>query len=98
MGRNGRLAVVLLLFIGASILGYSTSALAQTEQLSLQQCIDMALEKNLGIISKEAAAERAGLDRLDAWGAALPRVEDRCALQVLEIIRSDVYSSAGHVL
>ncbi len=60
MGRNGRLAVVLLLFIGASVLGYSTSALAQTEQLSLQQCIDMALEKNLGIISKEAAADRAG--------------------------------------
>ncbi|MBK7090455.1 MAG: TolC family protein [bacterium] len=72
MGRNGRLAVVLLLIIGASVLGYTGSALAQTESMSLEQCIDMALEKNLGIISKEAAADRAGLDRLDAWGAALP--------------------------
>lgn len=72
MGRIGRLAVVLLLIVGASILGYSASALAQTESMSLEQCINLALEQNLGIISKEAAAERASLDRLDAWGAALP--------------------------
>ncbi len=72
MGRNGRIAVVLLLFIGASVLGYPASALAQTERLSLEQCINIALEKNLGIVAKKAAADRSSLDHLDAWGAALP--------------------------
>ncbi len=74
MGRNGRLAIILFLIVSACILGRSSSAFAQTERLTLEQCIDIALEKNLGIISKEAAADRAKYDRLDAWGAALPNV------------------------
>ena len=74
MGRNGRLAIILFLIVSACILGRSSSAFAQTERLTLEQCIDIALEKNLGIISKEAAAECAKDEGLDAWGGTVSNV------------------------
>ncbi len=72
MGRYRGLAVIFIIFTAAIALFQTASVFAQAERLTLEQCIGMALEKNLGIISKEAAADRAKYDRLDAWGAALP--------------------------
>lgn len=72
--RTTRTVNVLILGLVIAALFSTGSIRAQDERLSLQQCIDQALERNLNVLTKEKAVQRAKWDRREAWGDALPSV------------------------
>ena len=45
---------------------------AQSEPLSLEDCVNMALEKNINIKQSELDVQNAGIDKLNAFGNFLP--------------------------
>jgi outer membrane protein len=47
---------------------------AQSEPLSLEDCVNMALEKNINIKQSELDVQNAGIDKLNAFGNFLPTV------------------------
>jgi len=47
---------------------------AQSEPLSLEDCVNMALEKNISIKQSELDVQNAGIDKLNAFGNFLPTV------------------------
>lgn len=47
---------------------------AQSEPLSLEDCVTMALEKNISIKQSELDVQNAGIDKLNAFGNFLPSV------------------------
>ncbi len=47
---------------------------AQSDGLTLQQCIDIALERNMGVIAATNNYKSSKWDLWDAWGEALPSV------------------------
>jgi outer membrane protein len=72
MKRIGRIGSILL-FVGLIVWGLpTTSAVAGQNEFSLKQCIDLALQKNVGVISAQNGCRSAKYDLLNAWGDALP--------------------------
>lgn len=68
-----KVALVIVLTLVTAALTASHAA-AQTPGLTVQQCIDIALERNIGVITAKNNFGRARWDLWDAWGDALPNV------------------------
>ncbi len=69
IGRSGSILLVAALFVW----GIPTaSATAGQNEFTLQQCIDLALHKNVSVISAQNSYKSAKYDLLSAWGDALP--------------------------
>jgi outer membrane protein len=72
MERIGRIGSVLL-FVGLFVWGLPTiNAAAGQNEFSLKQCIDLALQKNVGVITAQNSYQSAKYDLWNAWGDALP--------------------------
>jgi outer membrane protein len=72
MKRIGRIGSILL-FVGLFAWGLpTTNAAAGQNEFSLKQCIDLALQKNVGVISAQNNYRSAKYDLWNAWGDALP--------------------------
>ena len=61
------------LFKGFICLGIVT-AQAQQPPLSLEDCVTLALEKNINIKQSQLDVQNAGIDQMDAFGNFLPSV------------------------
>jgi outer membrane protein len=72
MRRIGLISTIML-FVGL-LFGLAPLANAATPptQMSLQECIDVALQKNVGVISAENRYQAAKYNLLDAWADVLP--------------------------
>lgn len=73
MKRIGRIGSILLI-VGLFVWGLPTTyAAAAQSQYTLKECIDVALQKNVGIIQAQNSYQSAKYSLLDAWGNALPK-------------------------
>ena len=61
------------LFKGFICLGIVT-AQAQQPPLSLEDCVTLAVEKNINIKQSQLDVQNAGIDQMDAFGNFLPSV------------------------
>jgi len=74
MERIGRIGSILL-FVGLSIGGLPTTSAAATQsQYTLKECIDLALQRNVGVISADNRYKQSKYNLLDAWADVLPTV------------------------
>jgi outer membrane protein len=74
MERIGRIGSILL-FVGLAIFGGpTTNAVAVQNQFSLKECVDLALQRNVGVISADNRYKQSKYNLLDAWGDVLPTV------------------------
>ena len=64
---------ITILFLGFLCIGFS-SLQAQTDPLSLEDCVNLALEKNISIKQSQLDLQNAGIDKLNAIGNFLPTV------------------------
>ena len=72
MERIGRIGSILL-FVGLFAGGLPTTNVAAGQnEFSLKQCIDLALQKNVGVTVSQNGYRSAKYDLWNAWGDALP--------------------------
>lgn len=72
MERIGRIGSILL-FVGLFVWGLpTTNAAAAQNQFSLKECIDLALQRNVGVIAAENRYKQSKYNLLDAWADVLP--------------------------
>jgi outer membrane protein len=71
MERIGRMGSILL-FVGLFVWGMPTTNAAGQNEFSLKKCVDLALEKNVGVIAAQNRFQQAKYNLLDAWVGVLP--------------------------
>ena len=60
----------------------------QTKAYTLEECVLLALDKNISIKQSEIEIESAAIDRADAIGGFLPRISAQSQLHLLYLQKS----------